>query len=229
MPQIELVTRESVTNTNWWEVLSPQEQRTVLIETQALTEDMVTFGMSRLGIGEHLFNIREILEPKRVFTAFLRTHFRKSKATAYRIIEDFLYTKERVPEIVLRTAIARGYDIIDAEIIEKMPPPKTQDRVKIVKYLEKVDAVRKEEKAAAPEPEYDPETLMREAFNFIAMRFHRLPNNSRTRMKWLDNLFGMVMSELGVQEERTFAPVEVPEGFRAVLGRPRLSDSSSVA
>jgi hypothetical protein len=224
MPQIELVTRASVAQTDWWSALEPAEQRTVLIEAQALVEEMVKFGLARLAIGEHLANLQAILEPKRIFQKFLKSHFRQSKATAYRYIERYQYVKDRIPDLVLRTAIAHGYDIIDAqiEIMDKMPPPKTQDRAKIVKYLEKLEAASKEGKAAEPLPEYDEETLLREAFNFVLTRLRRLPNNSRTRSRWFERLTGMVLSEAALRVDEV-APVEVPEKFRVVRGRPRLT------
>jgi hypothetical protein len=221
MPQIELVPRSSLTQMKWWNVLTPSEQRTVLLETQGFVEHRVRCGLSRLEMGKHLQALRDILEPKRIFTKFVKTQCNFSVATAYRFISDYEQISERVPEPVLRTAIARGYDVLDPEIIKKLPPPKTEDRNKIVKYLEKVEIARKEEKANAPDPEYDPELLMREAFNFVIMRFNRLPNDTRGRNKWLKVLIGMLLTELAGGEEHTFPPVPIPEGFRAVLGRPR--------
>ncbi len=226
MPEIELVTRSSVTNTDWWGVLTASEQRTVMIETQALTEEMVKYGMSRLAIGERLLNLREILEPKRKFVNFLNTQCRFSRATAYRYINTYLSVKDRVPEVVLRTAIARGFDITNAALVEKMPPPKTHDRTKIVKYLEKMEEYRREERSTAAEPEYDPDLLMREALNFVSMRFSRLPLNNRARGEWLEQLIGMILSDFGVRKEQSFAPVPVPEAFRVMRIRPKVESAA---
>ena len=226
MQEIELVTRASVTNTDWWGVLTASEQRRVLIETQALTEEMVKYGMSRLAIGERLLNIRDVLEPKRKFVNFLNTQCRFSRATAYRYINTYLSVKDRVPELVLRTAIARGFDITNAALVEKMPPPTTHDRTKIVKYLEKVEEYRREERSTAADPEYDPDTLMRETLNFVSMRFSRLALSAKQREEWLEQLIGMILSDLGVQEEQSFAPVPVPEEFRVIRGRPRITSAA---
>jgi len=226
MPEIELVTRSSFTNTDWWGVLTAPEQRTVLIETQALTEEMVKYGMSRLAIGERLLNLRDILEPKRKFVNFLNTQCRFSRATAYRYINTYLSIKDRVPEVVLRTAIARGFDLTNAALVERMPPPKTHDRTKIVKYLEKMEKYRKEERSTAAEPEYDPDLLMREALNFVAMRFNRLPLNNRARREWLEQLMGMLLSDLGVREEQSFAQIPVPDEFRVMRSRPKATSAA---
>jgi hypothetical protein len=224
MPQIELVTRASVVSTDWWRVLSASEQRSMLIETQALTEEMVKFGMSRLAIGEHLLNIRGVLEPKRKFVNFLKTQCRFSKATAYRYIETYMRVRDNVPDLVLRTAIARGYDVIDMTIIERLPPPKTQDRTKIVKYLERIEEARRNERSTSQEPEfsYNSDTLMREAFNFVSMRFGRLPDDKKIRTRWVGQLIGMMLTELGTKEEQAFAPIDVPEEFRVVRKRTRM-------
>ena len=224
MPQIELVTRASVVSTDWWSVLTSSEQRTMLLETQALTEEMVKFGMSRLAIGEHLLNIRSVLEPKRKFVSFLKTQCRFSKATAYRYIETYMRVRDNVPDLVLRTAIARGYDVIDMTIIEKLPPPKTQDRTKIVKYLERIEEARRNERSTSQDPElqYDAETLMREALNFVSMRFGRLPEDKKIRTRWVGRLIGMMLSELGSTEEQAFAPVNIPDDFRVTRKRSRM-------
>jgi hypothetical protein len=224
MPQIELVTRASVVSTDWWGVLSSSEQRAMLIETQALTEEMVKFGLSRLAIGEHLLNIRSVLEPKRKFVNFLKTQCRFSKATAYRYIETYVRVRDNVPDLVLRTAIARGYDVIDMTMIQKLPPPKTQDRTKIVKYLEKIEEARRVERSASQESDflYDSDTLMREALNFVTMRFGRLPDDKKVRARWLNRLIGLMLSDLGAKEEQAFIPIDVPEEFRVTRKRPRM-------
>ncbi len=176
MPQIELVTRASVVSKDWWNVLSASEQLSMLIGPPALTEEMVKFGMSRLAIGERLLNIRGVLEPNRNFINFLKTQCRFSKADVYRYIETYMRVRDNVPDLVLRTAIARGYDVIDMTIIVRRPPPKAQDRTKIVKDPERIEEARRKERSTSHEPEfsYDSDTLMREAFNFVfdALRPH---------------------------------------------------------
>ena len=132
--------------------------------------------------------------------------------------------RDNVPDLVLRTAIARGYDVIDMTIIEKLPPPKTQDRTKIVKYLERIEEARRNERSTSQDPElqYDAETLMREALNFVSMRFGRLPEDKKIRTRWVGRLIGMMLSELGSTEEQAFAPVNIPDDFRVTRKRSRM-------
>jgi len=195
----------------------------MLLETQALTEEMVKFGMSRLAIGEHLLRIRGVLEPKRKFVSYLRTQCRFSKATAYRYIETYIKVKDNIPDLVLRTAIARGYDIIDLTIVEHLPPPNTQNRTKIIKYLERIEEARKVERSnSATEPDYavDPDALIREALNAVANRFDRLPTDVRVRRRWIEKLIGM-LSELEAQRGRSIALKDVAETSSRAEGRAR--------
>jgi hypothetical protein len=222
MPQVDLLPREFLTTTDWWGDLSPSEQRTVLIETQAINQERVTIGMSRLAIGEHLAKVRSILKPKRIYGRYLRSQFRLSTASADRWIQIYEETKDDVPEIVLRTAIAKGYDVIDTEMVKRIPPPKTHDRHKIVQYLEKLDEARREEqRASLADHEYDYETLMREALNFAGLRYSRLPEDMRTRHRWRKQFISMFLAETGATEEISFAPLPVPESLRVIHGRPR--------
>lgn len=221
MSQIQLIPRSTLEKMSWWGDLNPSEQRLILVETQSLNEEMFKHGVSKLAIGEHLMKIQEVLEPKRKFTKFLKTHFRSvSPATAYRYISNYTSTKDRLPDIVVHTAMTQGYHVIDMDLVEKMPPPRTQDRTKIVAYL---DRLREEKKMSKEEEtDYDPRTMARECFNYICSRIDRLPNNSRSRINWLHSLFGMLMTHLGIGEEQSIAPADVPDGFRAIRGRPRI-------
>lgn len=222
MSQIQLIPRAALEKMSWWSELSASEQRIVLVEAQGLNEEMFKHGVSKLAIGEHLLKIQEVLEPKRKFTKFLKSQFRSvSPATAYRYIQNYTTTKDRLPEIVVQTAMTQGYHVIDMDMVEKMPPPRTQDRTKIIAYL---DRLRLEKKVLSKEEgtEDDPRTMARECFNFICSRLDRLPNNSRSRINWLYSLFGMLMTQLGIGEEQSVTPADIPEGFRAIRGRPRI-------
>jgi hypothetical protein len=222
MAQIELVSRESLAKENWWLKLEAKEQRVVLVETQALTEALVTYGMSRLAVGEHLNNLQAVLAPKKMFGKFLKTQCRFSVATAHRYIDSYLKTKDRIPEAILRTAIARGYDVIDAKVVDKLPPPKTEDREKIVTYLEKVESARKEARQITAIPDYDSEVMKKEVINFIGLRYDRLPANPRLRQKWASEVIGMMLFRFKMKSSE-FDPIEIPVGFQVVRGRPRVT------
>jgi len=203
--------------------LTAEEQRTVLVHTQGASEELAKCGFSKLAAAEHLLKIRDILLPKRVFKHFLRHNFPTcSVATAYRWIESYETAKQNLPDGVMQVAMAQGYHVIDAEMVKKAPPPRTQDRSKIVAYLSKLSTMKREVRTAElSEPNAD--DLMRECFNFCVTRFEKLPEGGTTRSRCLYSLFGMLMFQLGFGVKQEFEPLEVPPGYRAVRGRPKLN------
>lgn len=226
MSQIELISRSEIALESWWEKLSPAEQRTVLIETQALSEEMVNFGMARLAIGQHLVALRDILEPKRIFTKYISRFPSFTVSSAYRWMDIYEDTKAALPEAVLRAALARGYDVIDLKLVEKNPPPKTANRVQIMQYLNGIHEKSKKEKikAASVEVEYDEYTLLRESFNFVMSRLGRLPRPTKHQQtKALRDLVGLILTTIGIEEETSFSPIDVPEDMIARRGRPPLT------
>jgi hypothetical protein len=222
MAQIQLIPRSVMENMPWWKTLSPTEQRSVFLATQTLSEEMEKHGLSKLAIGEQLVRLREILEPKKKFCDYLRRNFPTcSLATAYRWIEQYETAKTKLPENFMKVAMSQGYHVIDAEMVELLPPPRTQDRTKIVAYLQRLKDARKRERATREQTHVNQELAMRECFNFLLSRYERLPPQGRVRSQWLEALFGMILSEVGSNTERHFTPIEVPDNFRVVRGRPR--------
>jgi hypothetical protein len=222
MAQIGLIPRAAMETMPWWKTLSPSEQRSVLLTTQSLSEEMERHGLSKLAIGRHLVKLREILEPKKRFCDYLRRNFPTcSVATAYRWIEHYESAREVLPEGFMRVAMSQGYHVIDAELVEKNPPPRTQDRAKITAYLMKLKDERKKSRAIRSEETVDQQALMRECFNFVLSRFERLPQNNKQQTLWLSTLFGTLLSELGVDGDQLVRPMAIPDGFRAVKGRPK--------
>lgn len=225
MPQILLVPRSAMEKMPWWTELSPSEQRQVLLETQSLTEELDKFGLSKLAIGEHLVKLRDILEPKKKFVSYLKHNFPEafSRATAYRWIDNYQTATNTLPAPFVEVAMSQGYHVIDAEMVEKNPPPRTHDKAKIVAYLKKI---KEEGKKAAKESagdRDDPEDVKKELFNYGCIRIARLPNNSRTRANAIVEVAGLWFSYFGIQNEQAVSPLDVPEGLRAVRGRPRLA------
>lgn len=227
MPQIELVPRSALTTTKWWSKLNAGEQRLVLLETQSFVEHRVRCGLSRLAMGKHLLAIKEVLDHKGLWTAFLKSQCNFSRATAFRYIAEYQRTAERLPEIILRVAIATGYDTIDAKTVEKLPPPKTTDRAKIVTYLKKLSTAASDRRKRTAEPEeLDSDAALRECLHFVKKRFERLPSGSRSRNRWLEQFVGMLIDDLGIKEEHSFTPVPVPSNLRVLPGRPRLDQAA---
>lgn len=200
-----------------WETLSSSEQTTVKQETAALDKALLQAGNARLAIGEHLFRIREILEPKRMFTQYILAHSHlRSKATAYRYIDIYTAARTILPAPVLRIALLRGNDKLNIKLMEATPAPKTTNIVRINEYLDEMERPG----PRLVENDNTPTQLQKECYNYVHLRFQRLPNNSKTRTNWLHALAGMLLAELGVSGAQSIEPIAIPAGFRAVRGRP---------
>lgn len=199
-----------------WASLSSSEQRTIQQSTLEVDRGLRQAGAARLAVGEHLFRVREILEPRQMFTVYLLNCFEFSKASAYRWIEIYLAAKTILPAPYVRVAMLRGTDKLNVKRIASNPPPKTTSVIKISEYL---DAMEK------PIPRVNTtsnEDLQKEAFNFICNRFQKVEGDDRDRVGWLHSLVGMLLAVAGIGSPQSIAPVAVPEGFRIVRGRPRL-------
>lgn len=223
MPQIQLVPRSAMEKMPWWNDLSPSEQRQVLLETQSLTEELDKFGLSKLAIGEHLVKLRDILEPKKKFLSYLKHNFPEAftRATAYRWIENYQTATNALPAPFVQVAMSQGYHVIDAKMVEKNPVPRTHDKAKIVAYLKKLKEEGKKSKES--EERFEPEDVKKELFNRGCILIARLPNNSRTRANAIVEVAGLWFSYFGIQNEQSVSPLDVPEGLRAVRGRPKLA------
>lgn len=232
MPQ-HLVPIESLTALSGWEKLPASEQKAVEKETQALAYSMLEVGYSRLAVGEHLTNLQTILEPKRMFSKFLKIH-RFNRSTAYIHIAAYKNAKSTLPPAVLKVAMARGFKMLGdsedrplgvyTEAVKALPPPKTEDVTKIERWLIEVEERRMKIRPVSGHMvvSVDSDTLKKECFRFFESRYKKLPQNHKTRMRWTEDLIGMMLSLLGVGGAKSFGPTAVPEGFRAVRGRPPL-------
>lgn len=229
-----LVPPEAFNTLAWWEKLNKDEQSVVLDEGQKLAKAMLDHGRSRLAIGEHLSKLQSVLEPHNVFGRFLK-NFHFSKRTAYRYIKGFQNAQAKLPPTVLKVAMARGVNIIGdtdfkplgvyTDAVAKLPVPKEPTEEQATTYLTQLEDVRKQLRPTGamftmPEPQ-DPATLLKECYRFVSLRYKRLPSNHKTRASWLRSLVGMLLADLGVSGQQTFAPQAVPEDFVAQRGRPR--------
>src|SRR6266403_1211578 len=82
-----------------------------ITEGQKLAQALLHYGQARLQVGEHLAMLQTILEPHNLFVRFLRA-FRFSQRTAYRYIAGYKNASGRLPENVLKAAMARGINIV---------------------------------------------------------------------------------------------------------------------
>lgn len=211
------LTHANLATIDGWEKLEPNEQTLVRDEALALDTALELEGKAKLSVGEHLYNIREVLEPKRMFTKFLTSlHRGFSRATAYRYIDMYTAAKTLLPEPIIKAAMLRGANRINVKAIEASPPPDTTNVVKINEYLDSI-----EHPFRAHTPESNPEVLKKECVNFVTSRFERLPRAGRTRPAWMVSFLGMCLAGAGYTTPITVEPVAIPEYYRGTRGRPK--------
>jgi hypothetical protein len=201
-----------------WEKLEPNEQTKITVETHALEKAANTLEMSNLEIGEHLDNISLVLAPKRQFNKWLLWWLdsrkrAKSRSWAYQALAEYQAIKNHIPKPVLEVAKERGVKLSPL-VLAQNPPPKTQDKGKILEYVNNL-------KPSRVEIAKSPETLLKECVNFVGTRWAQLPNNHKTRTAFMRSLLGMLLGKFGVASEQSFAPMAIPDNFKVQRGRPK--------
>lgn len=239
MPGKALVPAATFTNLSWWKQLNETEQKTVLAEGEQLAFALYNYGHARLAVGEHLSKIREVLEPHNLFEKFLK-NFHFSKRTAYRYIAGFSNAKALLPEPILKQAMARGFNIVGesdqkplgiyTDAAKVLPIPSDIDEAKANQWLDQVEILRKKarstEMAAENEGSFgtiipqDPEALLKECFRFCNSRIRKMENDPKVRAKFVQQLAGMLLTQVGAHGKQSVTPLSVPEDFIPQRGRP---------
>lgn len=197
-----------------WNKLAEDEQQRVRYEDEILAEEIEKVGKGKLAIGEHLFNLREILGAKNhtgLWERYLRTT-PFSRATANRYIRNFEVTRTILPKPIFEVAMLRGMDTLSAKMIEATPPPNTHNPVLINNYL---DRIQRTPVIEMPKP--NTEDILRVTYNGVRLAYAKVPN--RAREGFLTRLIGMEMS-LGNMAAQKFEPEAIPEDFVVRVGRP---------
>lgn len=210
----ELPIMHDLTKLEGWESLENAEQQTIKQETKELDSALLSAGAAKLSVGEHLYNVREVLKPKRMFEKYLKTITGFSRATANRYIGTYLAAKDILPAPVMKVAMLRGMDSINLKLAKANPLPKNANVVVINEYLDSL-----ERGSPRQENGTDPESTKKESYNFVRVRFHRVPN--RAKAAWMRSLISILFGEMGVSGPQSVEPSAVPEGYRSTRGRPR--------
>jgi hypothetical protein len=228
------------TSQKWFTKLTNVEQKEVLSESKKLAVAMVANVESRIAIGQHLVRLQEILTPYGVYQRFLRS-FHFSLRTALRYVAAYKNAKAGLPDNVLKVAVSRGVNIMGeneqkpfgqyTEVVKQLPPPQAATPEQANAWVDAIENARKQQRsqtaAAVAGGEIlgvvvpqDPQTLLKECYRFVTLRFSRLPQNANTRKKWMRQLVGMELTLAG-EPATQFTPVPVPEDFTVTRGRPR--------
>jgi hypothetical protein len=198
-----------------WDELEKSEQDIIRSETVSLDKALIDVGRARLAVGEHLFNVQEILKPKRMFNRYLTALNWTSRSSAYRAIDLYSAAKNILPAPVMEQAMLRATDHLNLRRLEENPPPRTTNVVAINEYLDTVTA------STPQEPSTDVNVLKKEVFNIFDNRFQRLPAAGRSRTAFALSIAGMILYRAGLTGPQTVTPVPIPAAFKGVMGRPR--------
>lgn len=232
----ELVPKDFLVGLPFWADLARDEQTAVERETKGLAAEMANQVMSRFRTGEHLLSLQAVLQGRfRAYLGGLRFSYR----TAYRYMELVKIIRKGgssgngggslgISETVVRIAAARGVDLVGhtparpfgpyTEPIKKLgPPPK--DEAGIPGWIEAVETERQAlPRKGRRKAAIGPDARMIRAFREASGQWGQV--GAGRRGAWAVKLVGILMAEFGLPKG-SVAPEAVPEGFRAVLGRPR--------
>lgn len=205
-------------------------------------------GISGLALGAHLANIHEISKKFRTFDKCLRAIGIISKKTARRYMEGYK-NASALPEGVLKAMMLRGITITPTpgkplgkftNAVRTISPPRSPDPERAVRYVAQLEEHVKEARsrqtkarakggkaAEAETATGDPGVLLEQAFRAGFTASNRLPNNVKTKRKFLESLVGMLMTHLGIQSAQNFSPEAIPESFIPKRGRPALVEKEA--
>jgi hypothetical protein len=235
----QLVLVERIESLKFFNKMKEREREELVDETRQFGQALMAHGMAGVAMGAHLDKIKKLIGPYNGWTKFCK-NFNIPVRNADRMIDGYLNAAKTFPEPILRGLAARGVKIVGyddskplgvlTDIVKKLPPPRNPSPEKVNEYLDELDEKVKEKRARARKAankgqvvEAEPETLLRSAYRSCNGAFRRLPNNTRTRRKWLDDLIGYLLADFGLSNPQSFSPHAVPEDFRPnPVGRPSI-------
>lgn len=228
-----------------WSGLKPDEQKTVVSQTQALAGELINEGRSKLQQGQHLAAIRAILKPKQMWMGYLKSLGRVNPRTADRYINTWeALAKRELPPPAVEYLLGQGLDIVGQDkkaplgaytmAFEKHPEPKGNTKTAYKEWTENLRSVANQIKGGRgprkPDPEVTNESLMKEVFQFFRVCYRKLPSDShKAKARWINELTGMMLSQLGVSNPQTIKPIAAPEDFLRGPGRPPINTEESAA
>jgi hypothetical protein len=206
---------EALPTIKGWDKLTDTERKTVVDETLETSKALHAVSEARLAVGEHLYTVKQILEPHKLFEKWLKAMFHLSRATAYRYMDLYVAAKDIFPKPVLQVAMSRPDDRLTLKAIKAAPkPPKTDNIVAINKYLDKVQHGPQRESEATP---LGTEYLTKLLFHGMRVVLNRAANRNRRAV--FETALGYLLTELGI-DSITCKAREIPDTFYAKRGRP---------
>jgi hypothetical protein len=200
-----------------WNELPPEEMELVRNKSQSLAEELYLERKSRAAAGKLLVELRAILDPKRMWGDFLLNGYGMSKSTAYNYINEYVMLTAKLPPPFVEVVLELGINF-RPEMLEKAHPPKTEDRDKIVSYLETLKKKALRPVLVQDEP---PDEVLKNCLNYVFNRWNKLPKRARVRERFKADLIGMMLQAFGSEGSERFTPIKIPDTFIVHRGRPR--------
>ena len=193
--------------------MSPDEKKTVMREFTALSMAET----SELDTGKRIVEARSILEKYGTFWRFLE-ELPFTPRTAYRRIKTYERAVQMWPEKVVDAAIERKLKIVGWTSDRPMgyfehveDPPKILTPLKVNEYLNRAELLVRRRVNPEIAKGIDPYAALKECFRLVERTTQSLPPDERVR--FLDDLVGLEMTLLGIDEPKKFTPAQVPQDF----------------
>lgn len=229
---LELVRKDFFTELPFWQELDGQEKQTVERHTRGIHACLAEAKLTRHEIGEHLTAIQDVLKPRRQFDRYLDT-LHIGKRTARRYMQCFAIGSAHLPPYAMKMAAVRGMDLVGfqparpfgpyTEAVKKLPVPTIEAAVP--EWLDELQrrAGMARKGLHAGRRGLPVEIRLRAAFRSAVGQFSRVKDGqgAPAARKWAVQLLTVLMFEFGLPAQK-LTPEAPPEGFRAVLGRPKL-------
>lgn len=223
--------REFFATLPFWAGLSGTEKQAVESHTKELLEAMRGHTLTRLEIGQHLLELHKVLEHRRCFRKFVVKNLGFGWRTAYRYMSNTKTVKANISDYALSLAADRGMDLVGfqpsrpfgpyTEAIHLLPPPTIEG--KVPEWLDKIEAARQ-----APDAKkghcsaIGQADRMRAVYRSVAGHFRAVQDGAGRgpARRWGLKLLAVLLREFELEAQK-IVPMDPPEGFRAVLGRPK--------
>ena len=180
-------------------------------ETRKIEELRLDEAKSRIGIGEHLVKVREILG-RRVSGNYLKT-LDFSRSSAFNYISMYEGLSKKLPKPIFEAAIRRGINSVNMEVLEATPIPKSNDTEGVEEFLSKIEQRPGRKSGDLYLVPVSSDEEIRKCVEFCGRAFDKIGN--RGKQKFIDNLGGMLLVRFGIASPKTFNPIALPEKKKA--------------
>lgn len=217
--------------------LTLSKQQQLLTDIEQLTAARMMHVSSGLAMGKYFSSIHAICEPHSGAFRKIANSFKFTGRTAYRYMETYENVRSAFHETILKAMMVRGVNILSyskeaplgkyTEVVRLLPPPANPDEHEASRYVDQIEQTYKDRKKVmsergereTPVVTHTKKDLLESNYRGIRNALKSLP--LRQRRPFLDELFGMALTELGIGSNTTFTPEAIPEDFRRGPGYPR--------